>query len=758
VLFSGSFYYFDKPIYLSTDEATLEPAVLPTYDPQKELWYLQMPESGSAFSSISAFLVLANSGATQADNLKRSTLVVAWSDPSDWKSSAVLDGFTGVWGNKGGALPFHHAFDALSIHGFNEEESVTLDPVVAELDFNQILNFIYYSKTSIDSTAPPGPNPGDLWWNDNTGALSVWLEDGSCGNWVQIEYFQQPRQFPIPEVVFANVADFRANAGNYPQGTPMRIDDVTGLDVSDNVIGVQGVLTAPAWLILHQEIGSPYWTPDEFNFINVSDFQADAALLPYNVSVSIYNATGLSPQGLNYRVSNLGVPVVGDYEVLLNKVYENDNWEIVPDSILKYIAFSALFGSIEQGQMWWDYVNADANTRSAAVYYEDAWVDVNPYSKSGTPSPVLNLGVVLFYCNGVLMKEGLAYTDDDRIVTYSSDLATGKYKITYTPKTFKGSVQLPTITISDNLTTTYRADVTELVFSGITYRMLPNVYNAQTPLRLWKAQDLQVADDLSDLSRENFINILRADLNNGPGPDNWEKFFVRLPLEYGRDGSPWKKATQICKNFAYWGSGIEPEKMNCPDSGSKSQIYEELFLYDKPIGDFSYVYSEPYLYSNVAYFDLSGGGQYLNSGVFPASDVQFDDFDEARFSEYDPLNDRQANVTSPVNEGYGNWVGEYVDINPCVPLSGFIETDLLNGAVSPTDAPVWDASIYKFAPTCEFEPESFNVDTNHYKVSYSYFVADASAAEDPFFDISQEAAWRYPKDQDRTLYMINRGG
>jgi hypothetical protein len=231
-----------------------------------------------------------------------------------------------------------------------------------------------------------------------------------------------------------------------------------------------------------------------------------------------------------------------------------------------------------------------------------------------------------------------------------------------------------------------------------------------------------------------------------------------MPLEYGRDSQAWRKTTQVCKNFTYWGSGVEPEKMNCPSPQSIPQVYEELFLYGEPIGDYSYVYAEPYLYSNVAYFDLTEIGDFFNAGVFPANDVEFDDFDEGQFSEYDPLNNRRANVTSPINEGYGNWVGQYVDLNPCVTLSGFLETDLLNGAVSPTEAPVWDASIYKFAPTCEFKPESFNVDTNHYKVCYSYFVADASAAEDPFFDIAQEAAWRYPKTQDRTLYLTNRGG
>jgi hypothetical protein len=147
-------------------------------------------------------------------------------------------------------------------------------------------------------------------------------------------------------------------------------------------------------------------------------------------------------------------------------------------------------------------------------------------------------------------------------------------------------------------------------------------------------------------------------------------------------------------------------------------------------------------------------GRYQNSGVYPASDVQFDEFSEAELVEYDPLHNRQANVVSPVSQGYGNWLGEYVNVNPCVPLTGFLHTDLLSGSVAPVSAPVWDASIYKFAPTCQNAKESYSVDANHYKVGYAYFIADASAAEDTFFDISKEASWRYPVTQPRTLYLV----
>ena len=757
ILFAGAVYYFDQPIYLSLTNS-LVPEVTPAYDAERLLWFFQIPETFVNTSGITAYLAWGNSNASQASNYSLEILVQPWVDPSDWGSINVLDNFRGVWGNKGGDLPFNFVFDALSIHGFSERDSVYLPDVQTSLNFNDIVNYIYYQKTTISELAPGNATVGDLWWDEDTGTLSVWFpSEGGCEGWVEIDYRQEPRQTLVPQVVYPDVATFQANSGALSVGTIVRIDDITGLAIADNVVGVQGTLTAPASLILHRDSSSPYWTPDQFGYADVPDFQQDAELLPFKVPVIVYNSAGLGPVGPTYKVNNLPITISGNYDVLLMKYYTNTTWEVYPDSLLKYIAQSALFGSPLQGEMWWDFVNLDPNTRAAAIYYQSAWVGVNTHPQSGPPAPVLDLGTILFYCDGVLVPVtgGVGvHTTEDYIFTLTFNAVSGRYDITYQPRTFVGRAQLPTITISDSLTTTYRANITDLVFSGLTYYMSPNVYNAETPLRLWKAQDLQVAETVAHLEENNFINPLLADLNNGPGPENWEKFFVRLPLEYGRDETVWQKVALICQDFAYWGSSIDPEQMRCPPEDDTPAIYEELFLYDQPVPDYTYVYSEPYLYSNIAYFNSVESGRYQNSGVYPASDVQFDEFSEAELVEYDPLHNRQANVVSPVSQGYGNWLGEYVNVNPCVPLTGFLHTDLLSGSVAPVSAPVWDASIYKFAPTCQNAKESYSVDANHYKVGYAYFIADASAAEDTFFDISKEASWRYPVTQPRTLYLV----
>ena len=136
--------------------------------------------------------------------------------------------------------------------------------------------------------------------------------------------------------------------------------------------------------------------------------------------------------------------------------------------------------------------------------------------------------------------------------------------------------------------------------------------------------------------------------------------------------------------------------------------------------------------------------------------MQFSEYIEANLTDYNALHDRRANTTSPVNSGYGNWMGQYVNISPCINLIGFLINDLLSEAVTPIEAPVWDASIYRFAPSCGNQPETYAVDSNHYKLGYAYFVADASAAEEGFFDPQQEAAARYPTTQPKTLYLTHR--
>jgi hypothetical protein len=280
--------------------------------------------------------------------------------------------------------------------------------------------------------------------------------------------------------------------------------------------------------------------------------------------------------------------------------------------------------------------------------------------------------------------------------------------------------------------------------------MSPNVYDAETPLRLWKSQHLQVANTTELLNRETFINPLVADLNNGPAAENWQRYFVRLPLNYGRNGAAWQKVALICEDFAYYGSNIEPDKMNCPPENQLPQIYEEVVL-NNDRTDYTYVYSEPYLYSTVQYNDFSFvDASYTNCAVRPTTSAIVDEFEQAEFIDYEPLHNRLVDFSA---KGFGNWLGVYLNISACTYLSGYYVNDLLDGAIELIQAPIWDASIYKCPPTCDNPARTYDVDANNYKICYAYFTADASAAEDGFFDPQEEAAWRHPQTLEKTLYL-----
>lgn len=749
ILIRGSTYYFNQCVYFAESNPNT-PTVYSTYSEDLGLWFLPIPEN----SGVTGYVVWSYSGS--GTNLSKNVRLSQWKDPSDWNERNTLANFIGTWGNKGGPLPFNFVFDSLSVHGFDERVSVFLAPFTRTLPFDQIIELIY-SQIAEVGDLPPFPQRGRLWFNNETGALSANVTGDLCeGSWVEVDYRNQPQE-PLVANIYPTSAAFSAVESSLPLGTTVNVVDCSGLDalLGSKIIGLfPGASFTNASAVLYSVSinGSTWWRPYSFSFADVPSFSADNTFLPVGVPVSILDATSLS----SVLVSNLPITITDSYRVVLLKDAVGGMWRQVPDSVLEFIADSGLEGGPIEGQLWWDYSSTPPFSRSARVFYDGVWVDVNTQSSATVSNPIQNMGVLLFYCDGNLLTPGETFGTNDFSLTFVENTATWDYEFFYEPKTFRGSAQLPTITVSDSNTTAYRADVTSLVFSGLQYRVSPNVLNSLTTLRLWRPELLEVVEDVTQLERQTYLNPLRADINNGPSLENWEKFFVRLPLEYQRNGNAWQKVALTCQDFSYWGSSVAVEEMECPPQDEVPAIYEELVLYPQEVRDFTYVYSEPYLYSNIAIANPGVMGEYDNSGVFPEFDEEFDEFTEATLIDYEPLHERQADVSSPVNKGYGDWFGMYVNLSQCAVLSGYLTTDLETGAVTPVEPPVWDTSVYKFAPTCEFSPASYDVDANIFKVGYAYFIADASAAEDGFFDVSQESSWRYPETLPRTLYVTSR--
>lgn len=853
--FAGSLYTFSRNVYISYDGGTTK-NIVSNYNPNLNAWVLQIPKTLSDQQTpSSATLVTEYTSSTGPVAATARVTILQWFDPSDWKQTYVYDNFSGVWGNKGGPLPFNFAFDALSLHGFNETTSVVFDITERGVPYNELLQKVYAQKLIVSATPPPNPKEGDLWWNSNVGAFSIWADTiGECSPWVNIYYPELPEETPNPEFTYIDVAAFAAAEQALPVGTFIKIIDIAGLEppappfpvspYSYTIVGLQGTLNGGGEAFLFKTT-SGFWQFTKLSYFSVLAFNADALNLPYQVPVELLDATGLENNSSNnFYIPGLQIQVTEALTTLVTKFYTNRTWELSPDSILKFIANTRLFRPTTppfatEGETWWDYANPAPGARVASFFYSspgpitylqsvdtgsdladgvftniplkqlvnpqedtrgatvdftvsggivtawalnqpgdgykqneilqaqnylnvlfrvegtaaDAWVDINSEVPVGTPPATLNYQQLIVYCDGLALTEGIPLQTTEFSFEYNVDSLTGEYVFTYNLFTLGARVRPPVITISDSLTTEWKADISEYVYSGIIYRMTANTVNSESPLRLWKSHPLYATETSSLLSRRSYSNPLVADLNNGPANENWSNYFIRLPLEYGRDESAWQTIALIAQDFGYQGSSIAPDQMRCPPEDDTPYIYEELTLYGLYQPNKKYVYTEPYFYSNIAYFDFIGQGVYDNAGIFPSTEVPFDDFLEADLIDYDPLHERKAKTYLPYGQGYGDWEGTYVSTNSCEYLSGYLYNDVLDGTVSMIAAPVWDASIYKFAPTCENIPESYAVDANNYKVGYAYFVADLSAANEGFFDIEQETAWRYPVALPKTNYI-----
>ena len=746
----GSRYYFDKPV-----ELVVNPSLTLTskYDFVTESWYIQLPSSLDSLGL----------GLTATLSYDESTLKVSlapWKDPSDWGTQNKIENFTGVWGNKGGILPYNFVFDALSIHGYDEEKSVRLETIERFVGFDDLLNFVYYKKADISVSAPPLTKHSQVWWDPLNENFSIHVGDPlNCGPWVEIDYPSALSDSNSVDYTFPNAASFRSGEQSIPVGNVVRVSNIAGLGPSDKITGLNLTLSGPGEVELYKTEKSPYWVVRQFSLESEEDFSLNSENLPCTVVVNLRNSAGLSPEGSTYRVENLGFTVDGDYPIMLTKNVIKGSWHIAPPSNIKYVGNTRLFSSSldydnpVEGEIVWDFYNENLDTRSAQVFQYNSWVyntslgswelvgdwvSINSSAPTGTVPEVIDFGVVKIYCEGKLMTPGSSYRTENFQFSYTIIPGSGLFNFLYTPITYKGSTKFPKITISDSITSAFTHDITNLIFSGISYYMSPNVLDSETLLRVWKSETLHAVDSLSDLELLRNSNVLVADANTGPGSDNWERYFLRLPPTYERNGSTWQKVNLVCQDFGYWGSSILPESMKCPSEGTKPRIYEEVFLQRGQIDSQALLYSEPYLYSaTISDFGNSeDSDDYNNSGVLPGYDFPYDDFSEAETLDYDPLHNRRIAHVSEQEEGYGEWGGSYYRAVPCSDLSGFLVNDLISTTIEPLQPPIWDSSMYKLPPICAKGKASSTVDSNHYKVGYAFFSADLSAAEDSFFDFN----------------------
>jgi hypothetical protein len=761
-LVQGATYFFDQCVYLAAAGTTTQ-VVTASYSEDRQLWYFTVPTlfSENQLGGV-ANLVWSYADPDSYSPAVLTVNVKRWVDPSDWKFDDVVNYYTGTWGNKGGALPFNFVLDSLSIHGFNERTSIQTDPIQRAVSFDTLLNFVYSQQSSVDPNGPAGPQTDDVWWNPSNGCFSVWRGE----SWQGVTYSDALPNGLQCDIIYSDSVDFLANGPDVEPGTLVQVFNANGLTFSDPVLGLQGTLAGNGVLYTYFDETQNCWIPVRFLYQNESVFDTDAAALPFGVEIVILNANLLSPSGVNYEIDNLGLTIGEDLPVLLRREDRNV-WRLSPFNGMKYIGKTRLYESLVNptpvsGELYWNYEEDQSIARRASIFYynrwekvEDEWVlmgdwvDLNSGYQVDAPEQYLNFGAISVYCDGEMFPNGGGtIVRDSFTLTLEMDAETGNFIFTYTPGTFESGVNFPSVTISDSLVYGFTHDITDLVFSGVTHYMSPNVADSETLLRLWKAQQLCAAGTLQHLAEDNYINPLVADQNNGPGSPNWDRFFLRLPPSYTRNGTAWQKVNLVCTNFAYYGSNVAPDKTICPGTIALPEVYEAAYLFGTS-PETRLIYSEPYLYSDVAFSSVAISEAFENSGVYPTQDVLADDYYEAKLVTYEPLHVRQVRED-------GDWEGVYLRENEEHSLSGFTTNDVADESLIPTEAPVWDASIYKLPPSCVVAGNTFDVDANQFKIGYAYFAADLSAAEDGFFDIGQESAWFDPQNLQRTLYVKHR--
>lgn len=548
----------------------------------------------------------------------------------------VLNNFRGAWGNKGGARSMDFAFDALDIHGYNEQQALVLRPIAEELSFDFLLNLVSGSNVFVGDSPPPTAKIGDYYWNNETGAMAVYYQDADRNMfWVEVNYPASPCQVGTPGCDYFPLKPFLSTGGC---------------------------------------------------FLSNGDTWKD-------------------PDGLGCTI-----------------------WYDSPNNVSEWVEF-----------------NWNADTRIG-------------WEVSQQPSLIPDYSVldILITDDFIPVEPNELYTTEDYSFFYTIDEIACTWTFNYTALSPLGVQKQPRIWVGIASNNYPPYEITEYVFSNAQFFLAPAVQNAEWTLRPWKTQSLEVTDELA-IIEDTYENGLRADINRGPGDEDWSRSFIRLPSEYGRNSKVWNQSKLVMQDFAYFGSPGNLKGMRCPNFDQKPQIYEQVVFERSNPGVGAVLFSAPYFYSDVEGFnnllnyfpeqEVSYSG-YLDADLDFATDGEYDEWNEANLQEYEALHNRTI-LTN------GDWDGVYLEPTGNRQLTGFVERDLRVKSVIPVPAPVWDASIYKYAPLCPQGPESYEEDPNNYKVTYAYFAADLSASEDGFFDQSQDVSWREPLVEDQTLYILN---
>lgn len=109
------------------------------------------------------------------------------------------------------------------------------------------------------TTAPSGATDGDLWWDDETGALYIYYSDGTSNQWVQFNQAVVPEggigtaQLAADAVTGAKIANDTINSEHYAAGSidaeHLASNSVTQVKLADDAVGANELKSVVSFVV-----------------------------------------------------------------------------------------------------------------------------------------------------------------------------------------------------------------------------------------------------------------------------------------------------------------------------------------------------------------------------------------------------------------------------------------------------------------------------------------------------------------------------
>jgi hypothetical protein len=641
-----------------------------------------------------------------------------WEDISDWKSTEVTSQFIGLWGNKGNNLSFDAAFDALELHGFSEQESLAFRDTKTCLTPTELL-----AKVGLKATT------WTKYWNTKFG-----LQVGKC-----------PIVYPLPaDQVEDGFTYYTCDDCNSSVALSQTSVTESTADCDGAAITAKGI----------KELCIEYTPKTDCAYV---DFPCIEFVFDPELNDGLYPKDSYCPATPGPWMTADD----GEYDEI-NACFEGASQTVLRCEEGEFCGFDDGFyqkrvepNCVDPTVSQCTEINGGFDTVVGPPNYLedcDCYVDCclasnGEYIYGDVPylGPVVEDGGI-YGSEGCILYDDSTYDMDPTTATCTLDdgLIEGQPSIETVSSGFYNRVLTecveceppgPPEPVIPCPQPPVRVNLKE-AFEDLAYVMGPDVGNSLTPLRLWKNRVLTVTDEVPADGTERY-NFLVADDNRGPEPEGDYRYFVRLPIEYPRNGPQWSKAEAVCNNQSYFSAPTELSQTQNDPPVLRPVLFDENY-YDPDLPASTTFYDEGFLVSTVRIAQQEEVQSGFEDSSISSEPVENTPFEYGSVVEYDAFEQR-------IPYENGNWRGEYYDFGTNESLlSSFITNNTADQRlerVEEAEQPVYDMSRIKL-PNIEFPNSIDQASLKDYVVSYAYFVADYSASDDPVFDPGNEICWR----------------